>query len=175
MTNEPADERAAVAPSTITNSSLIGISHTGFTVADIERSIVFYRDLLGMTLVSRQEGQRPYLAAITGFPDVYLKTAFLKATPDAEHVLELLEYVSHPAPATPRETNRPGNGHICFRVTDLQAIHQSLTAQGVTFISPPTPITSGVNVGTLSCYLRDPDGFTIELAQPPGSDARPLI
>jgi catechol 2,3-dioxygenase-like lactoylglutathione lyase family enzyme len=146
---------------------LTGIAHTGFTVADIERSIVFYRDLLGLVLVARQEGRRPYLATITGFADVYLKTALLKVTPDAEHSLELLEYTSHPAPPTPRQTNRPGNGHLCFRVADIEPIYQRLAAARVTFMSPPSPITSGVNTGALACYLRDPDGFTVELFQPP--------
>ena len=156
-------------------SYLVGAMHTGFTVADIERSIHFYRDLLGMTLISRQEGQRPYLAEITGFPDVYLKTAFLKATPTDAHVLELLEYTSHPAPATPRETNRPGNAHISFRVSDIHALHRHLARHDVTFMSPPALVTSGVNSGTLSCYLRDPDGFTIEITQPPAAGERPLI
>jgi catechol 2,3-dioxygenase-like lactoylglutathione lyase family enzyme len=150
---------------------LTGVSHTGFTVADIERSIAFYEGLLGMTLLRRQEGARPYLSAITGFPDVYLKTAFLKVSPESAHVLELLEYVSHPGEPTPRETNRPGNGHLCFVVEDIQALHARLSAAGVTFIAPPTEITSGINQGVVGCYLRDPDGFTIELMQLPARPA----
>lgn len=165
------DEPAAGQPPAPTRPTgprgLVGVAHTGFTVADIERSIAFYRDLLGMVLVARQEGQRPYLATLTGFAGVYLKTAFLKVSPEADHVLELLEYTSHPAPPTPRETNRPGNGHLCFRVADINAMHAWLAAHGVTFISPPALITSGVNAGALGCYLRDPDGFTIELFQLP--------
>lgn len=42
-----------------------------------------------------------------------------------------------------------------------------LLDQGVRFVSPPTPVTSGVNAGALGCYPRDPDGFTVELFQPP--------
>ena len=41
--------------------------HTGFTVNDIERSVVFYRDVLGLKLVKRQTGTAPYLATVTGF------------------------------------------------------------------------------------------------------------
>jgi catechol-2,3-dioxygenase len=40
---------------------LTGVMHTGFTVSDIDRSIHFYRDTLGMQLVRRQEGTAPYL------------------------------------------------------------------------------------------------------------------
>jgi catechol 2,3-dioxygenase-like lactoylglutathione lyase family enzyme len=161
--SEGAAERAAGAAS----GQVLAMGHTGFTVADIERSIAFYRDQLGLLLISQQEGQRPYLSVMTGFPGVYLKTAFLKVTPEAEHVLELLEYTSHPGEPTPRETNRPGNGHICLRVAEIQALYTRLSAAGVTFISPPEPITSGVNAGAVACYLRDPDGFTVELIQPP--------
>ena len=42
------------------------VYHTGFTVSDIERSIAFYRDVLGLRLVRRQTGTAPYLASVTG-------------------------------------------------------------------------------------------------------------
>jgi hypothetical protein len=52
-------------------------------------------------------------------------------------------------------------------VADIQALSQRLAEAGVTFISPPTTVTSGVNTGAVGCYLRDPDGVTVELLQPP--------
>ena len=55
-----------------------------------------------MTLVSLWEGTEPRLATVTGFPGVRLRIAFLKAHADASHVLELLEYVSHPRRRSPR-------------------------------------------------------------------------
>jgi catechol 2,3-dioxygenase-like lactoylglutathione lyase family enzyme len=145
---------------------LTSVFHTGFTVGDIERSIAFYRDTLGMELVHRQEGTAEYLAVVTGFPRVRLRMAFLKTSRDDPHVLELLEYVSHPAEPTDRATNRPGNGHLCFKVDDIHAWYRTLAAKGVTTISPPALITAGVNEGAFALYLRDPDGFTIELYQP---------
>ncbi len=149
------------------DSLLLHVYHTGFTVANMERALTFYHDLLGMTLITQQEGQRPYLAEITGFPDIYLKTSFLKVSPEQEHVLELLEYVSHPGEPLPEETNRPGNGHLCFRVRDIQALYEKLSANGVRFVNPPVAITSGINQGAVACYLRDFDNHTIELIQPP--------
>jgi lactoylglutathione lyase len=139
--------------------------HTGFTVSDIERSIEFYRDVLGLSLFRRQQGTAPYLATITGFEGVRLEIALLK-TPDGSGMLELLQYVSHPAPPTPRETNRPGNGHVCFRVGDIHQACEELERRGVQLISKPVEITAGVHKGAFGVYLRDPDGFTIELFQP---------
>src|SRR5690606_12684205 len=111
--------------------------HTGFTVSNMERSLAFYRDALGLQVVAEQLGTAEYLSTITGFPGVRLKMAFLKVPGDDDHILELLEYVSHPAEPTDRATNRPGNGHLCLVVDDVQAWYDELTAKGVTFISPP--------------------------------------
>lgn len=153
--------------------SLTGVMHTSVTVADIERSLAFYRDLLGLVVVGRQESDRPYLATITGFPGVVLKMAFLKVDPNDQHLLELLEYASHPAEMAPAETHRPGKAHLCYRVDDIEAMHRWLTANGVTFMSPPALITHGVNTGARACYLRDPDGFTLELYEAPRRPAEP--
>src|SRR5262245_65958906 len=81
------------------------VYHTGFTVSDIERSIVFYRDVLGLKLVKRQTGTAPYLATVTGFEGVHLETALLQPA-EGGSMLELLQYVSHPGQATDRATNR---------------------------------------------------------------------
>jgi catechol 2,3-dioxygenase-like lactoylglutathione lyase family enzyme len=81
-------------------------------------------------------------------------------------MLELLQYVSHPGAPTPRETNRPGNGHLCFKVSDIHGACQELRQRGVTLLSDPVEITAGVHAGSFGVYLRDPDGFTVELFQP---------
>ncbi len=142
------------------------VYHVGFTVRDIERSIEFYRDVLGLSLYRRQTGTAEYLATITGFPGVRLEIALLR-TPDGGGMLELLQYVSHPAPPTERETNRPGNAHLCFKVSDVHQACEELERRGVRLISDPVEITAGVHKGGYAVYLRDPDGFTVELFQPP--------
>ena len=64
---------------------------------------------------------------------------------DGGSMLELLQYVSHPAPATDRATNRPGNGHLCFKVDDIRAACAELRRRGVTLISEPAEITAGAH------------------------------
>lgn len=150
-----------------------GIYHTGLTVSDIERSIAFYRDVLGLQLYRRQTGTAPYLGTVTGFPGVRLEIALLR-TPDGGGMLELLQYVSHPAEATDRATNRPGNVHVCFRVADIHAAAADLRRRGVPLVSDPVEITAGVHRGAYALYLRDPDGITLELFQPaPAASAPP--
>jgi catechol 2,3-dioxygenase-like lactoylglutathione lyase family enzyme len=146
------------------------VYHTGFTVSDIERSVTFYRDLLGLRLVRRQTGTAPYLAQVTGFDRVTLEVALLQPA-DGGSMLELLQYTSHPAPPTDRATNRPGNGHLCFKVDDLRGACAELRRRGVTMVSEPAEITAGAHTGGLAVYLRDPDGFTVELYQGPPAGA----
>ena len=145
------------------------VYHTGFTVSDIERSIAFYRDILGLKLIKRQTGTAQYLATITGFEGVRLEQAHLQPA-DGGSMLELLQYVSHPAAATDRATNRPGNGHLCFRVDDVRSACTELKRKGVTLISEATEITAGAHAGGWGVYLRDPDGFTVELYQGPSAN-----
>jgi catechol 2,3-dioxygenase-like lactoylglutathione lyase family enzyme len=144
------------------------VYHTGFTVSDLDRSLAFYRDVLGLRLVKRQTGTAPYLATVTGFEGVRLEVAHLQPAAGGS-MLELLQYVSHPAPPTDRATNRPGNGHLCFKVDDLRGACAELRRQGVTLVSEPTEITSGAHAGGWAVYLRDPDGFTVELYQGPSA------
>ena len=148
---------------------LTGVHHTGITVSNLDRSLAFYRDLLGIKVVAQQVGTAPYLSTITGFPGVQLKVAFLKAEENSEHVLELLEYTSHPAGPQDTATNRPGNCHLCFKVEGIWDLYERLRAQGVVFKSAPAVVTAGVNKGGYSVYLLDPDGVTLELFQPPSS------
>ena len=71
------------------------VYHTGFTVSDIERSIAFYRDLLGLTLFRRQQGTAPYLSAITGFAGVRLEVALLQ-TPDGRGIVAVIHRKTQP-------------------------------------------------------------------------------
>jgi catechol 2,3-dioxygenase-like lactoylglutathione lyase family enzyme len=150
-------------------SGIRGLHHTGYTVDDLERSLRFYRDLLGLDVVAQQEKQGGYLAAIVGYPDAHVRMAHLRC-PGGEHVLELFEYVAPPGrPAAPTEPRDTGTAHICFAVADLRALYERLRAAGVdTFVSPPVVVDTGVNRGGSGLYLRDPDGIVVELFQPRG-------
>lgn len=141
--------------------------HIGLTVSDIERSISFYRDLLGMTLVRRRpQVDNDYVALQTGYAGVVLSVASFKVAPDSAQSLELVQYLNHNGPAAETATNRAGNSHLCLTVSDLRACYRDLQARGVRFKSEPVMITAGPNQGGLVVYFFDPDGYTLELFQP---------
>lgn len=83
-------------------------------------------------------------------------------------VLEILEYLIPDKHPNPPDTANPGNVHICLAVDDIGAMRERALACGAVPVSPgPVEVTVGPNAGARACYLRDPDGITLELLQPP--------
>lgn len=140
------------------------MTHTSFTVSDIERSIVFYRDMLGLELVTTLRLREPWIATMTGFGQADLKIAALRLGP-GEHILELIEYVNPcGAASAPHPTNDIASAHLCFAVEDIHAEYERLTAAGVEFRSVPQAIGGEPGNGW-AVYFRDPDGIPLELSQ----------
>jgi catechol 2,3-dioxygenase-like lactoylglutathione lyase family enzyme len=141
--------------------------HIGFTVKDLERSVRFYQEGLGLELITRIPGPNPYHSEITGYPDTHLSIAFFKL-PGSDAPLELIEYVSPTGEPLDMETNRPGNGHFGVVVDDLEATIKRLQEYGGKLQSKGiVSIPTGPNKGAKVVYLRDPDGITVELFQYP--------
>ncbi len=145
------------------------LHHTGLTVRDLDRSLDFYRDLLGMELLFEQEKAGGYLARIVGYPDAHVRMAHLRF-PEDEHRLELFQYLSPASRGRAGEPRDVGITHVCLRVDDIEALHERLRAAGVAFTSEPVLVDTGANAGGVGVYLRDPDGVTVELFQPKRED-----
>lgn len=146
------------------------LHHLGLTVRDIERSIEFYRDVLGMTLYRRRpQVDNDYVGLQTGYAGLVLNVASFKVLPGSHQSLELVQYMNHAGPPAETATNRSGNSHLCLTVDDLWACYESLKSQGVRFNSEPVHINAGPNAGGWVVYFFDPDGYTLELFQPPKS------
>ena len=146
-----------------------GLHHTCYTVSDLDRSIAFYRDLLGCEVLAEQEKEGGYLAAIVGYPDAHVRMAHLRV-PGEEHVIELFEYLAPVGTRADVEPRNVGASHLCFLVDDLPTLYEQLREKGVdSFVSPPVEVDTGVNKGGYALYLRDPDGISVELFQPPAT------
>jgi catechol 2,3-dioxygenase-like lactoylglutathione lyase family enzyme len=145
--------------------------HFSFTVSDLERSVHFYCDILGLELVHRQEQANPYTRQLVGYPDAHLRVAQLRIrgapTTRSGHLIELVEYVAPRGQKVDTRTFNPGTAHLAFEVDDIQAEYQRLVVQGVRFRSEPVTIEAGINRGGYAVYFLDPDDITLELLQPP--------
>ena len=150
---------------------LHGVWHFSFTVADLDRSIEFYRDMLGFELVHTQDQSNEYTRRLVGYPNADLRVAQF-AVPGqprgiSTHDLELVHYLSPKGERGSREICNPGAAHMAMTVDDIHERYERFLAAGVEFVSAPNEIAAGVNVGGYTCYFRDPDDIVLELIQPP--------
>jgi catechol 2,3-dioxygenase-like lactoylglutathione lyase family enzyme len=142
---------------------ITGFNHVGISVASLERSIAFYRDLLGMQLIQEVAFAGEKYESILGLKGAKGRIAILRI---GNLELEFFEF-GHPVGRT-ADSNRPvcdaGIAHFAVQVEDLAGLYARLHAAGVVFHSPP------IDFGcALATYLRDPDGNVIEMLQMPRS------
>ena len=147
------------------NFRIIAADHTGFTVSNIERSLAFWRNVLGFELSHRPHQTGKLASEITGVPGAEIQIAVLKGY---GHKIELLEYL---APADRKYANlRPcdvGFVHVALQVDDLDAVLEKIAASGWKAAGKPQTLTAGPNAGKRVMYVRDPDGTTIEFMEVP--------
>lgn len=117
------------------------------------------------------ESAQRYLRTVVGFPDAELRIALLRLPGGVQpgrsgHHIELLEYRAPRGVRGDARTCNPGNAHVAFMVTDLDAAYAEMKAKGVRFKSAPVEVTHGRNQGGKAVYFLDPDDVTLELIQP---------
>lgn len=135
--------------------------HAGIVVADLERALAFWCDVLGFRVLKRMEESGPYLDAMLGLKDVKATTVKL-AAPDG-NLVELLHFHSHPdQPAWSGKPYSTGLTHLAFTVDDLDAECARLREAGVRFFAPPQRSPDG-NVKVT--YGSGPEGLLLELVE----------
>lgn len=148
---------------------LARLTHVGICVSDLERSLRFYRDLLGFTW--------EHALDVEGEPsDTLLRLCGTKLR--AEYLardgvrIELLLFANPPAPPRPeRPLNQYGLTHLSFRVTDLDAVLAGLRSAGERVLEET--VIRFPEWQSAACFILDPDGQLIELVQSPGDPTAP--
>jgi glyoxylase I family protein len=155
--------------STSKSFRIIAADHTGITVSNLERSLAFWRDVLGFELSHRAHQTGNMAGEITGVAGAEIKLAVVRAP--GGHKIELLEYRA-PADRNKHLDLRPcdvGHVHVALVVDNLDAILEKIGRSGWKAAGTPQTLTAGPNTGKRVIYVRDPDGTTIEFMQPPPS------
>ncbi len=123
--------------------------HTRYRVNDLERTVAFYRDVLGLAEIRRHKSPRGS------------ELVFLKA-PESEETIEIAYF--------------PGSGpvqvqadltHLAFEVDSLEEFAKHLARHGLKFSDGPTTTSSG----SVFAFIDAPEGYEIELIQKAGSGA----
>ncbi len=121
--------------------------HVMLRVGDLERSITFYTEVLGMELLRRK-----------GYPEGRFTLAFLGYGPESETtVLELTHNWD-----TPSYDLGSGYGHVALGVDDIHAACASIAERGGRVVRPPGPMQHG---NTVIAFIEDPDGYKLELIE----------
>ncbi len=144
------------------------MNHTGFVVRDMDRSLEFYRDLLGLKEERNQILEGEFISELVGYPDARLHIIYL-GSGDMRHSVELIQYLN-PAgtPAAMPERHQVGASHLGVIVDNLDAFYAELSRQGVRFVSPPAIRPGAVYpMASKGCYMQDPDGNWLELLERP--------
>jgi catechol 2,3-dioxygenase-like lactoylglutathione lyase family enzyme len=142
---------------------IVAADHTGITVSNLERSLAFWRDVLGFELSHRAHQKGELAEQITGVLGAEILIAVVKAP---GHKIELLEYL---APDDGKKLDaRPcdvGSVHVALIVDDLDAVLETIAISGWQAAGQPQTLKVGPNAGKRVIYVRDPDGTTIEFMQ----------
>ena len=121
--------------------------HTMLRVGDLDRSIVFYTDVLGMQLLRRKE-----------YPSGRFTLAFLGYGPESEQtVLEL----THNWDTSSYELG-DAYGHIALGVEDIRSTCAAISGKGGRVVREPGPMKHG---STVIAFVEDPDGYKVELIE----------
>lgn len=120
--------------------------HTMIRVTDLEKSIHFYTELMGLTIQRK-----------TDYPDGKFTLAFLGKDKTGEPFLELTHnWETH--------SYEKGNayGHMAFGTPDIYATCERIQKAGGKIIRPPGPMKHGT---TVIAFVEDPDGYKVELIE----------
>lgn len=146
-------------------ATVIGIDHFGITVADVERALAFWRDMLGFEEAGRGTIEWEHLDRLVALPDTKIEWVDLRIPGGG--TVELSQYHRPVGIAVePGEENEPGRSHVSLLVDDLASMLARLRATGVRArTDEPVDIPVGSYAGGKAAYVFDPDGVEIELIE----------
>ena len=136
------------------------VRHIGIVVNNIENSLKFYRDLLGLKIIKDMDEQGVYIDNMLSLDNVQVRTVKLSAG-TGNTLIELLDFKSHNDNEV-RNFYTIGASHIALTVDNLEDLYKHLSANNIKFNAPPQKSPDGIVKVT---FCNDPDGTPIELVE----------
>ena len=144
---------------------ITAIRHVGIVVRDLNKSLVFYSEVLGLEIYRRYVEEGAFIDELTGLKDVRLE--WVKLIIPKGGLIELLQYHSHPDPeasAPPKlcPSNALGCSHVALTVSNLDETYSRIRSHG--YFAKSAPIVTS-NKAAKILYCHDPDGTILELIE----------
>ena len=141
---------------------ITNMNHVSYTVRNLDESVKFYRDVLGLECVSLAERDEEFSSAVTGIPGVRMKIAYMKA---ANCSVELIQYITGAGEQVDTRTCNIGSAHICFNIQNYDDWLARMNKNKVGFRGKLCVVPAGPNVGKRVCYMMDNDGNNLEFIE----------
>lgn len=145
------------------------VMHIGLTVTDMDRSIAFYRDVLGLTFQGELIMEGEEANRLFQLENGRARVAYLNGS---DHVqappVELIQFLDREADKDHAALTKTSISEICFMVTDIDRVYAHLVQQGVECLSAPQyfDFTASGFGKSKALYFKDPDGIILELMEP---------
>ena len=144
------------------------IMHVGITVSNIENSIKFYRDILGLTLKGQAVMEGKETDKLFAMNNCKVKIAYLNGSDNIiSPPIELLEFVNNKTIKDKSQLNKISISEICFRVDNIEKTYKHLINNNVECLSEPQEFdfTAYGFSKSKALYFKDPGGIILELME----------
>jgi catechol 2,3-dioxygenase-like lactoylglutathione lyase family enzyme len=140
---------------------MIKLRHIGIVVRNLDKSIIFYKDLFDLTIDNQMIEKGQYVENLVGIQDALIHWAKLKAKD--ETIIELLEYKNNPNVTKDNyKANRLGCSHIAISVENIDIIYKKLQNYNCKCNSKPL-LSPDKKVKVMYCH--DIDGTILEIVE----------
>ena len=151
----------------------ITLDHVAVMVNDLEKSLHFYRDLLGFEVLSPEEHKGGPIDEMVQISGVHMREYRLvppggvngyqrrQSDGSGQITVDLIQWITPESSRQRFPIHHVPSAHLCFGIEDLQSTYERLTAEGVEFVSPPVTFSGEGEWHVLFFY--DPDGNLLEL------------
>ena len=145
------------------------IYHVGLTVTDLDRSVRFYRDVLGLRFLGELLMEGPETEALFRKKGCRARVAYLEGSGDAGRPpVELIQFLGGETAKRPADLFTTSVSELCFETDDIETLYRRLREQGTECLSEPQDFdfTASGFGKSRAFYFRDPDGIILEAMQP---------
>jgi lactoylglutathione lyase len=148
----------------VVQNEILSVNNIGLRVANLDRSLAFYRDLLGLELRFASPWiDNDDMLAVGGVSGGSMRIAAM-IVPGLVATLNLIEYDGVERTPVRARAEDPGTMHISLRVRGLDGWIEQCESAGFSAVAEPRLISGGPNPARIA-FVADPDGFYVEFVE----------